>query len=103
LDPGGCFLRLSFQRPDGLTPGNHLRQTQARVLEPDPQCFIRKNPAKPVEFDRSQEFRWSPDYGNGVTAGVAIAAHQRHILTDSLGDHDSVERVTMVIGQRHHA
>ena len=65
--------------------------------------IVRKNPARPVEFDRSQEFRWSPDYGNGITAGVAIAAHQRHILTDGLGDHDAVERVTMVIGQRHHA
>jgi hypothetical protein len=54
----------------GLTPGNHLRQTQACVRELDPQCFNRRNPAKPVEFDR---------------------------------DHDAVERVTMVIGQRHHA
>lgn len=65
--------------------------------------IVRKNAARPVEFDRSQQFLRSPDYRNGVAAGVAIAAHQRHILTDGLGDHDAVERVTMVIGQRNHA
>ena len=41
--------------PFGLTPGSQLRQTQACVLEADPRCFNRKNPAKPVEFDRSQD------------------------------------------------
>ena len=93
--------------PESQRHWAHARQSSPTDPGPRPRTpspmFIRKNPAKPVEFDRSQEIRRSPDYRNGVTAGVAIAAHQRHILTDSLGDHDAVERVTMVIGQRHHA
>ncbi len=51
--PGSAFCQKV--NASGLTPGNHLRQTQARVRELDPQCFNRRNPAKPVEFDRSQD------------------------------------------------
>ena len=52
--PGTC----SCQKVNaiGLTPGNHLRQTQARVLEPHPQCLserIQQSPSSSIAVRRS--------------------------------------------------